>query len=78
MATFSISLSGSGVVNGSKNWTISDADVQALLNYLEGVYPAPTSQQVLANWAQAFVRRTIEEVKAHQRTQANIPPIVFG
>ena len=84
MATFTISLSGSSVVNGSKSWTISDADVQALTNYLSAAYGRPppaaplTPQQCLLAWVQDFVGQTVANVKDYQRSAAVITPITFG
>jgi hypothetical protein len=82
MATFTIGLSGSAVVNGSKNWTLSDGDVQSLVNFLVVKYsgsavPALTAQQCLALWAQDFVNRTIADVKGVPAGNGGVPPIVF-
>lgn len=82
MATFTISLSGSAVVNGSKSWTVSDADVQGLVTFLIATYSVPggptlTPQQALLAWTQSFVSGTIAQVQRYQRTQAAIAPITF-
>ncbi len=80
MATFTMALSGSGVVNGTKTWTVSDADVQHLLDYLASVYPSttpPTNQQALLFWVQGFVTETVMNVKAFQVAQTTVAPIVF-
>lgn len=77
MATFTISLSGSAVVNGSKSWTLSDADVQSLATFLINKYGAATAQQALALWAQDFVNTTISNVQIYQKSTATVPPLTF-
>lgn len=90
MATLTIGLSGSAVVNGSRSWTISDADVQRLIDYMSIKFrdnkndPTPlTSAQALNAWVGNFVANTKGEVendlrtKAAQTAQAGISPIVF-
>lgn len=73
MATFTISLSGSTVVNGSKSWTVSDADVQLLVDYMakkfagRGNPPLPNGQALLA-WVTSFVQTTVGEIQ-YQKTQ---------
>lgn len=77
MATFTISLSGSGVVNGSKSWDISDADTTLLVAYLRNRYSTATNQLALAAWTQDFVGGTIMQVRNAQQSSAPITPIVF-
>jgi|KBSSwiStaDraftv2_1062776.scaffolds.fasta_scaffold6693786_2 hypothetical protein len=81
MATFTISLSGSAIVNGSKSWTLSDADVQKLSTFTLAKYAAAgssiTAAQALGLWTQDFVNRTISDVGEHQRAIASVPPVVF-
>lgn len=78
MATFTISLSGSAVVNGSKSWTLSDADVQALSTFtIQKFGPTLTAQQALTLWAQDFVNRTISDVLVYQKSVAVVPPLTF-
>lgn len=80
MATFTIAFSGSGVFNGSKSWTISDADEQKLIDFLVTKYAGqstPTSSQALSSWTQEFVNQTIADVRAYQKSQAVAAPIVF-
>jgi len=80
MATFQISLSGSAVANGSKNWTLSDADVQKLVTFLIAKYGGSvsiTSTQALSLWTQDFVNSTVSDVKAYQLATTPIAPIVF-
>lgn len=80
MATFTIGITGSSVVNGSKSWTLSDADVQKLVDYQMAIYPGanPTPQQALVMWAQTFVDKTIQDVKNHQKANLAVAPIAFG
>lgn len=87
MPTFTISLSGSTVVNGSKSWTISDADVQSLADFLVAQYTpaasAPLSySQALLAWVQEFVSTTIGRVQHYQTEKnrqqvATAPPVSF-
>lgn len=72
MATITISLA-SGVVNGSKSFTLSDADVQRLINAALVAFPPrnadgstiqnPTNAQILASWATEWIDRTKRIVK---------------
>lgn len=81
MATLTISLAGSSVVNGSKSWTVSDADVQALIDYNATKYsggsrgetvPPLTPAQALLAWAQGFVRQSAAEVHADKIRKAQV------
>lgn len=80
MATITTSLSGSAIVNGTKNYTISDADLQILLNWAQNYFvsslPAsPTNQQILLAWIQWWIDLTKKNIQ-----QANlvttIPPAI--
>lgn len=77
MATLTVSLSGSAVVNGSKSYTVSDADVQTLLTWVSqqprrfAVPQNPTNQQLLLAWVQQWVNENRDMVQ-----QANTPPPV--
>jgi len=86
MATLTFTLSGSGVVNGSKAYTFPDADVQRLLNawnILDAALlpPTPTPAQTLLQWVADLVSWTIFNVKqiettvAQQQAQAGVTPI---
>lgn len=77
MATFTISLAGSAVINGSKSWTISDADVTNLINYLNFTYAPLANGTALVAWAQGFVTRTISDVKNFMQLQNPPASIVF-
>ncbi len=81
MATFTMALTGSGIVNGTKTWTVSDTDVQHLLDYLASVYPSttpPTNQQALLFWVQGFVSETVDNVHRFQTGQVTVAPVVFS
>jgi hypothetical protein len=91
MATLSISLSGSGVVNGTKNYTVSDADIQRTLDWASFTYkayifntfgPAPTNQQILLAWIQnQLIAPTVKGEQAFLQGPPVItvpPPVVFG
>lgn len=82
MATFTISISGSAVVNGTKNWTVSDADIQKLADFMIERYSASgqiplTAPQGLSMWAQSFVNQTISDVQGYQKAKAAIAPMAF-
>jgi hypothetical protein len=74
-----MSLSGSNVVNGSKSFTVPDADVQNWINYLIQFYTPrftrnadgtmspgtpPTAAQALVAMANAFVAGQAGQVQA--------------
>ncbi len=87
MATLTMSLSGSSVLNGTKSWTITDVDLQTLINSIiakntvAGQSP-PTPAQALGIWAQEFVTTTIQEDRNYRIQQAvialDVPAIVFA
>lgn len=60
MATISVSIQ-SGPVTGSRSFTLSDADVQAILDWIQDFYgdrllsPNPTNAQLMNAWASLFV-----------------------
>ena len=63
MATLSITLSGSAVVNGTKSYTVSDADTQTVLNWAQGAFASslpqsPTNTQILLAWVQSWINGT--------------------
>lgn len=86
MGTFTVSLTGSGVINGSKSWTISDADVQRLVDYLVAKYTSPvtlsndsppvqvggvpTPQQAMVRWINSFVAQTKMDVRDRELRSA--------
>ena len=86
MTTFTSSVSGSvSGPNGSKSWTISDADYLNCLNYLVAKYTgrgtAPTMAQALIQWQQENITKLAAETKAwmdNQQAQAiNNPAPAF-
>lgn len=80
MATITFSLSGSSVVNGNKSWTISDADVQILIDYMAlkfGTRPGPMGPstplppgQALAAWVTDFIVGTKNEIQRAKTREA--------
>lgn len=83
MATFTASISGSALVNGSKNWTLSDADLQSIINWARAVYPVPigspplTDGQALTTWMQSMLDTTKAQVTQWVRSQQATAPITF-
>jgi hypothetical protein len=84
MATLTISVTGTAVVTGSKAYTVSDADLQALLTWAAKAYGpyiaqtynptkaagfVPTNQQILLAWVQTWINQTVNSVRV-----ANTPP----
>jgi hypothetical protein len=70
MAALTIALSGSGVANGSRNYTVSDADLARLLAWAKAATKpndvgsdTRTDAQVLAAWADYLVRHTKRSVQ---------------
>lgn len=87
MATFTIGLT-SGVVTGSKNYTLSDADVTrwvAALRTREPFRdPALTNAQVLGKWADSVIAqqkglvRSVEREAAERAAAAAVTEIVVS
>lgn len=50
MATLTISVSGSAIVNGSKSYTVSDTDLQALLDWAAAAYAVQIQQAFDPNY----------------------------
>lgn len=79
MSTITVSLSGSGIVNGTKNYTISDSDLQILLNWAKIRFFAqgatPTSQQILLAWVQWWVDTTKFRVQ-QDGIVTTVPPMI--
>lgn len=93
MATLTIGLSGSSVINGSKSYTLSDSDIQLIINWainkfsprdITGTITTPlTPAQALLAWVQdRMATATIQEVKNYnvglQIQAVTVPPVVFG
>jgi hypothetical protein len=71
MATLSLGLT-SGVVTGSRNYTLSDADVARWISALRIIHkmPTETDAQVLAHWADDVVVKAKANVKMVERKAA--------
>lgn len=81
MATLTIGLSGSGIVNGSKSFTIDDAGTQALLdwatvNYATALSSNPTNGQVLIAWVNGWVTATKNSVQQFKTVPSAVPPLI--
>lgn len=73
MATITFTVSGSAIVNGSKAYTLSDADLQRILNYVSiaiATPPGATNGQILVAWIQDFISDTINGVQSVEKTAA--------
>ena len=88
MATLTISLSGSGIINGSKAYTISDADTQRLLNASSATFNTVGSNAaILLAYAGGLRTYTLNMIKSFEGAQvmnsasaqvAAIVPIVMS
>lgn len=85
MSTITISLSGSAITgltgNPSKVYTVSDADLQSLLNWAAASYvsvlpPTPTNQQILLAWIQGWVNATKTAVQQFETPPPTVPPVI--
>lgn len=85
MPTLTISLSGSSVVNGSKSYTVTDADIQKVIDWAATTYgqkpgpgvPAPTPltpQQALLAWVNSWIQGTKDAVQRFKTVPAVVPP----
>ncbi len=79
MGTITFGLSGSGIVNGSKTFTISDADTTRLLNWAtvrfaqtnaQGQVVAQTNGQLLVDWANAVMAYTADQIRQFEANNA--------
>jgi hypothetical protein len=73
MATITLSVSGSAVVNGTKNYTVSDTDLQSLLDCMKVrlSLSAPTNAQILVAWANEIMRvATVDVTQFKKQTAA--------
>lgn len=85
MTTFTTSVSGSAILNGSRSWTVSDADYQKCLNYLVVRYTgkdgvAPPQGQALVRWMQEQIDLLMGQTKQAKdqddaKTIDNPPPL---
>lgn len=80
MSTLTITLAGSAIVNGTKSYTISDSDLQTLLNWAGTalIPPGATSQQILLAWVQWWVHMTQQRVQQANVTVTTPPPITIS
>lgn len=91
MATITIALSGSSIVNGSKSYTVDDATLRKVLDVMAARFfhnpqSPPTDQQVLLAWVQGWINDTKTQVSRVTLTQAqaaaaaavSVPPIVIS
>lgn len=80
MATLTISLTGSAIVSGTKSYTVSDADLQSLLDtYSQDrafIGMTPTNQQILLAWVQGWIERSKADVLRSKTTSP--PPITIS
>lgn len=87
MTTYSGSISGSLIINGSHSWTITDADLQSLLDWAtvsfatDPLVPLSNAAALIA-WQQWMLDQTRSVVTTYKRKQQRealipIPPIVF-
>jgi len=89
MATLSIGLAGSGIVNGSKNYTINDAATTKMIAWARATYPPPslpdtrTDQQCLVQWTDSCINALKDAVSKFDKDLAAKaafdaePPIVI-
>lgn len=86
MPTLTMSISGSTIVNGSKNWQLSDADLQRILDFMKSkpdIPPNLTNAQLLLNWVTEFINGTNQQVQQYeifvkqQAAPSSTPPVVF-
>jgi hypothetical protein len=75
MATLTISLSGSGIVNGSKSYTLTDAMVTRLINATKYYSGDGTNAQVLAAWADSLIDQTKRNVVQAEKNTAAFPAL---
>lgn len=76
MGTLTISLT-STPVTGTKSYTVSDADVTALINYIQTQYGAATASAALLLWVQQWVNETANRVQTNNTTLSIPAPITF-
>ena len=80
---------GGGNINGTKNYTISDADAQQILSWIAETYnatliagkpePPPftvAALQIYVAWLNGFMAATADSVQRQQHTPATVPPLI--
>lgn len=84
MATLTFQLSGAARVNGSKSYTISDADVDKWIDWARTRFGAGTDSQALIAWTQWCITLTVADVRranvktASDSAAAGVTPVVFS
>lgn len=67
MAQIQISLSGSSVINGSRVYVLSDADVTRLIAWAKTISPPPsgtlTDAQALLVWIRRWISDTTQAIR---------------
>lgn len=86
MATLTITLT-SGPVNGTRTFTVSDADITTLITYMQNKFSGRgpggqggsplTAQQALIAWVQDWINRTVGEIQTVQTQQVVPNPLSF-
>jgi hypothetical protein len=78
MATITIGLSGSGVVNGTRTYTLNDATVTRLINAMKYYFGEGTNTQTLAAWADDLIAETKIKVHQAERNSATAADVVIS
>lgn len=82
MTTLTISVNGSAIsgltTNPSKSYTVSDADLQKVLDWAAVAFasqlpPTPTSSQILLAWVQNWVNGTKTAVQQFETPAPTVP-----
>jgi hypothetical protein len=83
VATITIGLAGSAVVNGSKNYTLDDAAVSRLIAAVRYKFKpdssGKTDAQILAMWADGVIADTkaeVAELEKRSQNAAILPPTI--
>lgn len=67
-------------MTGTKNYTVNDADIQALLDWAKDTYPPATlpdtrtNQQILLAWVQSWIDGTKDAVQRFKTPAPVVPP----
>jgi hypothetical protein len=82
MATLSVSISGSTVVSGGKDYTLGDNALLSILSWSQATYfpssAAPTKGQEMVAWVDGWVNATKDSVQTFETTPpVKPPPIVI-
>jgi hypothetical protein len=76
----SVTWPGGGSPNGTKTYTISDADWVFLLTWTASTSPqlqkpaTPTAAQILLAWVQSWINGSITAVQQYHTTPPTVPP----